>query len=193
MALLAQGAPKNVRDRGIVLHDEDPAGDHLAGEHQHKVRASALRIGRIFTPHLRGAGSAHPEARHPGVPPRLVTQGSACRVESGCTCLGHASAVPPGAPRSQTAPRATRSEPRSPRGDRRPRAAPSRRARARPGRRGVYLGFVFYVGWDGGRSAEWLQTGLATVVGRIAYVVPIAVAGWGAALIMRPFGRRRAL
>ena len=52
---------------------------------------------------------------------------------------------------------------------------------------GIYLGFVFYVGWDGGPVGEWLTSALATLAGRIAYVVPIAVAGWGAALIMRPF------
>ena len=39
VALLAQRAAKNVRDLGVVLDDEDAAGDRLAGEHQHKVRA----------------------------------------------------------------------------------------------------------------------------------------------------------
>jgi DNA segregation ATPase FtsK/SpoIIIE, S-DNA-T family len=52
---------------------------------------------------------------------------------------------------------------------------------------GIYLGCVFYVGWDGGPVGEWLKGGLATVAGRIAYVVPIAVVGWGFALVMRPF------
>jgi DNA segregation ATPase FtsK/SpoIIIE, S-DNA-T family len=52
---------------------------------------------------------------------------------------------------------------------------------------GVYLGCVLYVGWDGGPVGEWLQRALENVAGRIAYVVPVALAGWGMALVMRPF------
>ena len=44
---------------------------------------------------------------------------------------------------------------------------------------GVYLGFVLYVGWDGGPVGEWLQRALANAAGRIAYVVPLALAGLG--------------
>jgi S-DNA-T family DNA segregation ATPase FtsK/SpoIIIE len=50
----------------------------------------------------------------------------------------------------------------------------------------VYLGFVLYAGWDGGRAGEWTKTGLTHAVGQVSYVIPIALAGWAAALIMRP-------
>ena len=52
---------------------------------------------------------------------------------------------------------------------------------------GVYLGCVLYVGWDGGPVGEWLERALENAAGRIAYVVPLALAGWGMALVMRPF------
>jgi DNA segregation ATPase FtsK/SpoIIIE, S-DNA-T family len=52
---------------------------------------------------------------------------------------------------------------------------------------GIYLGFVLYVGWDGGPVGEWLKRALENVAGRIAYVAPPALAGWGLALLMRPF------
>jgi S-DNA-T family DNA segregation ATPase FtsK/SpoIIIE len=52
---------------------------------------------------------------------------------------------------------------------------------------GVYLGCVFYVGWDGGPVGEWLERVLEKAAGRIAYVAPLALAGWGTALVMRPF------
>jgi S-DNA-T family DNA segregation ATPase FtsK/SpoIIIE len=50
----------------------------------------------------------------------------------------------------------------------------------------VYLGGVLYVGWDGGPVGESLKSALADVTGRVAYLLPVAVAGWGAALVMRP-------
>jgi S-DNA-T family DNA segregation ATPase FtsK/SpoIIIE len=50
----------------------------------------------------------------------------------------------------------------------------------------VYLGFVLYVGWDGGPVGDSLASALADAAGRVAYLVPVAMAGWGAALIMRP-------
>jgi S-DNA-T family DNA segregation ATPase FtsK/SpoIIIE len=52
---------------------------------------------------------------------------------------------------------------------------------------GVYLACILYGGWEGGPVGEWLKGALATVAGRIAYVVPLALAGWGVALVMRPF------
>jgi len=52
---------------------------------------------------------------------------------------------------------------------------------------GLYLGFVLYGGWDGGRVGEWAETGLTHVAGRVAYVVPFALAGWGLSLMLRPF------
>ena len=54
---------------------------------------------------------------------------------------------------------------------------------------GAYLAFVLYLGWDGGRVGSWLGTGLEHAAGRVAYVVPVALAGWGAALIARPLLR----
>ena len=52
---------------------------------------------------------------------------------------------------------------------------------------GLYLGFVLYGGWDGGRVGGWAEVGLTNAVGRVAYVVPFAFAGWGLSLMMRPF------
>ena len=54
---------------------------------------------------------------------------------------------------------------------------------------GIYLGCAFYGGWDGGPVGEWLTGALTTIAGRIAYLTPLALAGWGAALVMRPFLR----
>jgi DNA segregation ATPase FtsK/SpoIIIE, S-DNA-T family len=50
----------------------------------------------------------------------------------------------------------------------------------------VYLTFVLYLGWDGGRVGGWTADGLADLAGAVAYVAPVALAGWGVALIMRP-------
>jgi DNA segregation ATPase FtsK/SpoIIIE, S-DNA-T family len=51
----------------------------------------------------------------------------------------------------------------------------------------MYLGFVLYGGWDGGRVGGWAEVGLTNAVGRVAYVVPFALAGWGLSLMLRPF------
>jgi DNA segregation ATPase FtsK/SpoIIIE, S-DNA-T family len=56
---------------------------------------------------------------------------------------------------------------------------------------GIYLAFVLYLGWDGGRVGGWLATGLEHAAGRVAYFVPLALAGWGGALISRPLLRTR--
>ena len=50
----------------------------------------------------------------------------------------------------------------------------------------VYLGCVLYVGWDGGPVGDSLKQALTDATGRVAYLVPIAVAVWGAGLMMRP-------
>jgi DNA segregation ATPase FtsK/SpoIIIE, S-DNA-T family len=50
----------------------------------------------------------------------------------------------------------------------------------------VYLGCVLYVGWDGGPVGDSLKSALADATGRVAYLVPIAVAIWGVGLLMRP-------
>src|SRR6185503_18763497 len=95
----------------------------------------------------------------------------------------------------------TRKRRRSRRGPARARRAPARKAgapRARPARRdpreviagleqrhldlvgvGVYLGCALYGGWDGGPVGEWLTSALASLAGRIAYIVPLALVGWG--------------
>ena len=52
---------------------------------------------------------------------------------------------------------------------------------------GVYLACVLWGGWDGGPVGEWLQSALMKLAGQIAYLAPLALAGWGAALVMRPF------
>jgi DNA segregation ATPase FtsK/SpoIIIE, S-DNA-T family len=54
---------------------------------------------------------------------------------------------------------------------------------------GVYLAFVLYAGWDGGRVGGWLEGVLSDAFGRVAYVVPIALVAWGGALIARPLLR----
>jgi S-DNA-T family DNA segregation ATPase FtsK/SpoIIIE len=51
---------------------------------------------------------------------------------------------------------------------------------------GIFFAFVLYLGWDGGRVGEWAERGLLDLFGRVAYVVPLALAAWGAALIARP-------
>jgi S-DNA-T family DNA segregation ATPase FtsK/SpoIIIE len=51
----------------------------------------------------------------------------------------------------------------------------------------VYLGFVLYLDWDGGRVGSGVLVGLEYAVGALAYAVPVAVAAWGLALILRPF------
>jgi len=51
---------------------------------------------------------------------------------------------------------------------------------------GFYLAFVFYFDWDGGRVGGWLATGLEHAFGRVSFAVPLALLGWGAALVARP-------
>ena len=51
---------------------------------------------------------------------------------------------------------------------------------------GVYLGFVLFVGWDGGRVGSGAETALAYLVGDVAGVVPLVLAGIGVALLLRP-------
>ena len=53
----------------------------------------------------------------------------------------------------------------------------------------VYLAFVLYMGWDGGRVGAWLATALENAAGRVAYVVPVALGACGGALIARPLLR----
>ncbi len=50
----------------------------------------------------------------------------------------------------------------------------------------VYMAFVLYAGWDGGRVGGWLADGLAQAFGQVAYVIPLALGAWGGSLIARP-------
>jgi DNA segregation ATPase FtsK/SpoIIIE, S-DNA-T family len=50
----------------------------------------------------------------------------------------------------------------------------------------VYLACVLWIGWDGGPVGNSLKSGLADATGRVAYLVPLALAGFGIALVMRP-------
>ncbi len=54
---------------------------------------------------------------------------------------------------------------------------------------GIYLAFVLYLDWDGGRVGSWMATALEHAAGRVSYVVPLALIGWGTALIARPMLR----
>jgi S-DNA-T family DNA segregation ATPase FtsK/SpoIIIE len=51
---------------------------------------------------------------------------------------------------------------------------------------GIYLALVLYMEWDGGPVGLTISDGLSNAAGKVAYVVPIALAGWGASLIARP-------
>ncbi|MFL5871558.1 MAG: DNA translocase FtsK 4TM domain-containing protein [Solirubrobacterales bacterium] len=51
---------------------------------------------------------------------------------------------------------------------------------------GIYLGLILYMSWDGGPVGEATADGLSNAAGQVAYVAPIAIAGWGASLIARP-------
>jgi S-DNA-T family DNA segregation ATPase FtsK/SpoIIIE len=53
----------------------------------------------------------------------------------------------------------------------------------------LYLGFVLYGGWDGGKVGEGLEAALTWLAGAAAYALPMLLAGIGAALVMRPFVR----
>ncbi|MGZ5312077.1 MAG: DNA translocase FtsK [Solirubrobacterales bacterium] len=50
----------------------------------------------------------------------------------------------------------------------------------------VYLGYVIYLGWDGGTVGNGAEAGLAYAVGEGAVVFPVALALGGLAVILRP-------
>ncbi|MDX6674900.1 MAG: segregation ATPase FtsK/SpoIIIE, family, partial [Solirubrobacteraceae bacterium] len=52
---------------------------------------------------------------------------------------------------------------------------------------GVFLAFVFYGDWNGGRVGGALADGLRYLVGVTAYVVPAALVAGGAIVVLRPF------
>jgi hypothetical protein len=51
----------------------------------------------------------------------------------------------------------------------------------------VYLGYVIYLGWNGGAVGNGSQTALDYAVGAGGVVVPVALAPAGIGLILRPF------
>ncbi|MEA2471401.1 MAG: segregation ATPase FtsK/SpoIIIE, family, partial [Thermoleophilaceae bacterium] len=50
----------------------------------------------------------------------------------------------------------------------------------------AFLAFVFYLGWDGGKVGEGLANGFIFLFGGVGYVVPVAMFGAGAVLVLRP-------
>src|SRR4051794_41911401 len=50
----------------------------------------------------------------------------------------------------------------------------------------AFFAFVFYLGWDGGRVGEALADGFVFLLGGVAYLVPVALFGAGAILVLRP-------
>src|SRR5437763_9329149 len=50
----------------------------------------------------------------------------------------------------------------------------------------IFFGLVFYLGWDGGKVGEALAKGFIFMFGGVAYLVPVALFGWGALLVLRP-------
>ncbi len=51
---------------------------------------------------------------------------------------------------------------------------------------GIFLSFVFYFGWDGGKVGEALADGGVFVFGRVAYLTPVAMLGAGVLMVLRP-------
>jgi DNA segregation ATPase FtsK/SpoIIIE, S-DNA-T family len=50
----------------------------------------------------------------------------------------------------------------------------------------AFLAFVFYLGWDGGKVGEGLASGFVFLFGGVAYLVPVALFGAGAVLVLKP-------
>src|SRR3954454_5021262 len=50
----------------------------------------------------------------------------------------------------------------------------------------VFLAFVIYGGWQGGRAGEALVEGLGWLIGTIRYIAPVGIAVAGAILVLRP-------
>jgi len=51
---------------------------------------------------------------------------------------------------------------------------------------GVFLGFVLYGGWDGGRAGHWLAVACGWTLGRARVLVPAALLLAGGVLLLRP-------
>ena len=54
---------------------------------------------------------------------------------------------------------------------------------------GLYLGFVLYAGWDGGLGGSGLEVALTWTGGAVSYAVPMLLAGFGLALVVKPLMR----
>jgi S-DNA-T family DNA segregation ATPase FtsK/SpoIIIE len=52
---------------------------------------------------------------------------------------------------------------------------------------GVYLGFVHYGGWDGGRVGTASETGLRYIAGDVSAIMPLLLIVSGAAIMLKPF------
>ncbi len=50
----------------------------------------------------------------------------------------------------------------------------------------VFMAFVFYLGWDGGNVGEGLDDGLVFLFGGVAYLLPVAIFGAGALMVLGP-------
>jgi S-DNA-T family DNA segregation ATPase FtsK/SpoIIIE len=51
---------------------------------------------------------------------------------------------------------------------------------------GVFIGFVLYGGWHGGRLGHWLIVGLGWAIGGARELAPVALLAGGATLLLRP-------
>jgi len=50
----------------------------------------------------------------------------------------------------------------------------------------IFLAFLVYLGWDGGRAGTGLVDGLRDLVGEMHYLIPVALLATGAVLVLRP-------
>jgi hypothetical protein len=56
---------------------------------------------------------------------------------------------------------------------------------------GIFLGGVFYAGWGGGTLGHGALSALELLIGKLAYIVPIALVLGGARVLARPNSLRR--
>src|SRR5919197_1152562 len=52
---------------------------------------------------------------------------------------------------------------------------------------GVFFSFVFYFGWDGGQVGGALVDGFEFLLGKVAYILPLAFLAAGAGLMLHQF------
>jgi S-DNA-T family DNA segregation ATPase FtsK/SpoIIIE len=50
----------------------------------------------------------------------------------------------------------------------------------------VFLAFLVYLDWDGGRAGSWAVDGLQRLIGAAHYGVPVGLMAAGAILVLRP-------